>query len=132
MKRVLSLSIWLQAITGVMALALVLTFVISTERGWERRGTAMRVFAVASVSSDLFLAMQNLRVERGTVNTALSTAEVASAETQGEIAALRVTSEQALDSGRRKLAAAQLEGTGERLERSLPRHAELAGRARHR
>jgi len=126
MKRVLSLSIWLQAITGVMALALVLTFVISTERGWERRGTAMRVFAVASVSSDLFLAMQNLRVERGTVNTALSTAEVASAETQGEIAALRVTSEQALDSGRRKLAAAQLEGTGERLVELREAHEEVA------
>jgi methyl-accepting chemotaxis protein len=125
MKRVLSLSVLLQAITGVMALALVITFGISAERGWERRATAMRVYAVASVSSDLFLAMQNLRVERGTVNTALSTAEVASAETQGEIAALRVKSEQALESGRQKLAAAQLEGTGKRLGELREAHEEV-------
>jgi methyl-accepting chemotaxis protein len=115
MKRLFSLSVLLQAITGAMALALVVTFGISSEGAWERRTTALRVSAVASISRDLFLAMQDIRVERGTVNTALSTAEVASSETQGEIAALRVKSEDALASALRKLTAAALEGTGKRL-----------------
>jgi methyl-accepting chemotaxis protein len=50
---------------------------------------------------------------------------VASAETQAEIAALRVKSEQALESGRRKLAAAQLEGTGKRLAELREAHEEV-------
>ena len=125
MKRFFSLSVLLQAITGVMALALVAAFGISAERAWERRATALRVSAVASISRDLFLAMQDIRVERGTVNTALSTAEVASSETQGEIAALRVKSEEALASALRKLAAAALEGTGKRLTELRESHKAL-------
>jgi methyl-accepting chemotaxis protein len=125
MKRFFSLSVLLQAITGVMALVLVLTFGISAERAWERRATALRVSAVASISRDLFLAMQDIRVERGTVNTALSTTEVSSSETQGEIAALRVKSEEALASALRNLAAAALEGTGKRLAELRQSHDDL-------
>ena len=125
MKRFLSLSVLLQAITGVMALALVVTFGIAAERAWKGRATALRVSAVASISRDLFLAMQDIRVERGTVNTALSTAAAASSETQGEIAALRVKSEEALASALRKLAAAALEGTGKRLAELRESHVAL-------
>jgi methyl-accepting chemotaxis protein len=114
MKRFFSLSVLLQAITGVMALVLVVSFGISAEHAWERRATALRISAVASISRDLFLAMQDIRVERGTVNTALSTAEAASSETRGEIAALRVKSEEALASALRKLAAAALDRMGKR------------------
>ena len=52
MKRFLSLSVLLQAITGVMALALVVTFGIAAERAWKGRATALRVSAVASISRD--------------------------------------------------------------------------------
>jgi methyl-accepting chemotaxis protein len=104
MRRWLSISILLQVITGIMAMALVVTFGIAAEQALEQRTVAVRVEAVASISRDLFTAMQNLRVERGTVNTALSTPEPIDADTQADIAALRAKSEAALEAALPKLA----------------------------
>ena len=104
MQRWLSISTLLQVITGIMAMALVVTFGIAAEQALEQRALAARVEAVASISRDLFTTMQNLRVERGTVNTALSTPERIDAETQSDIAALRAKSEAALEAALPKLA----------------------------
>jgi len=104
MQRWLSISTLLQVITGIMAMALVVTFGIAAEQALEQRALAARVQAVASISGDLFTAMQNLRVERGTVNTALSTPEPIDADTQADIAALRAKSEAALQAALPKLA----------------------------
>ena len=98
MNRFATISNLLQLITGVMAAVLVFTFALSAERAWERWSAAVEARAVSAVSRDLFLALQNIRVERGTVNTALSTAEPASADVQSDIAALRRKSDAALDS----------------------------------
>ncbi|HKW52238.1 MAG TPA: hypothetical protein VJO12_00990, partial [Stellaceae bacterium] len=103
MNRFATISNLLQLITGVMAAVLVFTFAVSAERAWERWSAALEARAVSAVSRDLFLALQNIRVERGTVNTALTTAEPANADVQGDIAALRRTSEAALDSALAKL-----------------------------
>ncbi|MBI3513763.1 MAG: HAMP domain-containing protein, partial [Proteobacteria bacterium] len=59
--------------------------------------TADRIYAIAGAINPLFIALQNLRVERGTVNTALATTEPASAGTRGDIAALRTASGPALE-----------------------------------
>jgi methyl-accepting chemotaxis protein len=115
MRRLFSISLLLQAITGIMATALVATFAISAGDAWQQRATALRALAVASVSNDLFTAMQNLRVERGTVNTAVSALEPVDAETQDGVAALRPKSDKALDSALAKLSAAALDGTGKQL-----------------
>src|SRR5690349_10379702 len=103
MNRFASISNLLQLITGVMAAVLVFTFAVSAERDWERWGAAEEARAVNAISSDLFTALQNIRVERGTVNTALTADEVASAETQEDIAALRHKSERALESALTRL-----------------------------
>ncbi|HXY98756.1 MAG TPA: HAMP domain-containing methyl-accepting chemotaxis protein [Stellaceae bacterium] len=113
MKRYLAISTLLQGITGFLAVALVVTFGIAAERAFERRLAAEGIQAVASISRDLFMAMQNLRVERGTVNTALMTPAAVDADTRGDIAALRAKSEAALDSALPKLARAALSGTEE-------------------
>jgi hypothetical protein len=63
----------------------------------------------------MFTAMQNLRIERGTVNTALETMAVADDETRSDIAALREHSETALASAIAKFAPAGLVG----MERGL-------------
>jgi methyl-accepting chemotaxis protein len=111
MKGVVSLRILLQGITGAMAAVLVITFALSCLRAWEHRVASERVVAVASISNNLFQAMQNLRVERGTVNTALATPEVVGAKTEGEIAALRTKSDAALNAAIERLAATRLVGT---------------------
>jgi methyl-accepting chemotaxis protein len=112
-KRYLAISTLLQAITGFMAVVLIVSFGIAAQRAFARRVVAERVQAVASISRDLFMAMQNLRVERGTVNTALMTPEVLAGETQRDIAALRAKSEASLESALPKLAHAALPGTEE-------------------
>ncbi|HEX7967354.1 MAG TPA: hypothetical protein VF502_03985, partial [Stellaceae bacterium] len=107
MKR-LSVSTLLQAITGIMATVLVVTFAYSAERAWERWADAQKVLSVVSISRDLFQAMQNLRIERGTVNTALTAPEPAGADTQSEVAALRAQADVALQSALAKLKVAGL------------------------
>ena len=117
MKRYhLSINVLLQAITGIMAVVLVVTFAMSAEQAFERRAEADRIHAVASISRDLFMAMQKLRVERGTVNTALSTPEIVSADVWSDITALRQRSESALESALPKLAHASIPGTERSLE----------------
>ncbi len=110
MRPGLTISVLLQGITGFMAVALVVTFGIAGQQAFERRLVAERVQAVAGISRDLFLGMQNLRVERGTVNTALSSPAASAADTQNEIAALRSKSEAALDAALSKLGRVRLSG----------------------
>src|SRR6185312_2474771 len=114
MNRFASISNLLQMITGIMAAVLVFTFAIAAGRDWERWNAALEARAVVGVSVELFTALQNIRVERGTVNTALTAAEAASAETQADIAALRHKSEGALQSALARLDKLQL---GEELTR---------------
>ncbi len=104
MQRWLSISTLLQVITGIMAMALILTFGIAAQQALEQRALAARIEAVASISRDLFTAMQNLRVERGTVGTALLAPEPIDADTQADIAALRAKSEAALEAALPKIA----------------------------
>ena len=130
MKRHLAISTLLQAITGMMALALVVTFAIAAGNAFERRVTAEETRAVASISRDLFFAMQNLRVERGTVNTALSSAEPAGADTLSDIATLRAKSEAALGSALAKLAKSSIPGL-EEAAGELRKHREGLAAVRH-
>ena len=108
MNRFASISNLLQLITGVMAAVLVFTFAVSAERAWENWNASLEARAVSAASRDLFVTMQYLRIERGTVNTALTAADVVSADTLGDIATLRSKSDAALDSAITKLGKLQL------------------------
>jgi len=110
-KKLRSISLLLQAITGAMAVALVVIFALFAEQAFERRQAANHVLATAAISRDLFNAMQNFRVERGTVNTAIETPEIIDQDTQSDIALSRDQAERALGAAIAKVEVADLEGT---------------------
>jgi signal transduction histidine kinase/ActR/RegA family two-component response regulator len=72
MKRLLSLGVILQAITGLMAIALIAACAVSANHAYQRREAAERVMFATQVAHDLFDAMQGLRLERGSVAVVLS------------------------------------------------------------
>ena len=73
-RRLLSVAVMLPMITGLMSLLLVAAGVREALAAQERRAAAERVAFVTDVSADLFLAMQNLRLERAAVSIALAKA----------------------------------------------------------
>jgi methyl-accepting chemotaxis protein len=113
MKRLVSTSALLQLITGVMATVLVILFALAAMQAWEQREAAEKALAVSNISRDLFEAMQNLRIERGTVNTELNAAAPASAETESEIATLREKGDRAFESAFAQLRTTPLGDVGE-------------------
>jgi methyl-accepting chemotaxis protein len=103
-----SISRLLQLITGLMAVVLAAAFATSAEDAWEAQIAAKQILSVVSISRDLFHAMPDLRVERGTANAALAAPDLIAADTQREIAELRSKSNAALDSAIRKIDDASL------------------------
>ena len=104
MKRFLTISVLLQAVTGLMTLALVSIFAAFAVRALQSQEQARRVPIIVDISSDLFSAIQDVRVERGAVNISLAAPEAVDADTQKEIVDLRARSGMALDSALAKLA----------------------------
>src|ERR1700704_2618819 len=97
-KRHLSISLLLQAVTVLMTLVLVTICAVYAMGASESREQARRVPILVDISSDLFTAIQNIRLERGTVNTALRTSTVIDPGSQSEIVKLRIASAKALNS----------------------------------
>jgi signal transduction histidine kinase len=102
-KRFHSIGTLLLSVTALMTLVLVGIFAIDAARALERRELARRVPRIVEISTDLFSAIQTFRVERGTVNTALATPDVAPAEVQNQIADLRTRSAEVLKAALAKL-----------------------------
>src|SRR5690348_566850 len=98
MQKFTSIKVLLQALTGLMALALVVMFATSAERAYKSRATAERIHAVIGISRDLFMAMQAIRFERGTLASVLDTATPADQGAQHDIAGLRAGANTALAS----------------------------------
>ena len=121
MRRAHSIGTLLLAVTALMTLVLVTIFAVDAVRALESGDQARRVPKIVDISTDLFFAIQNFRVERGTVNTALATPDIVASEAQSEIAALRVRSAEALDGALVKLEAIKvpdIEGVLDRIETS--------------
>ncbi len=125
MRKFVSIKVLLQAVTGLMALALVAVFATSAERASSARATAERIHAVISVSRDLFMAMQTIRVERGTVNTGLETTAPVDPDTLHEIASLRRRSNTAFDSALAKIKDMGIPETDAELSKILNARAEF-------
>ena len=115
MQKLFSIKLLLQAVTGLMALALIAIFATSAEQAFTRRATAEHIREVVGISRDLFLAMQNIRVERGTLNTSIETAAPIDRETQREVTALRARSNAAFDSALAQIAALGIPKTDKEL-----------------
>jgi signal transduction histidine kinase len=86
-----------------MTLALATIFAIYALHAVERREAIQRIPVIVDISYDLFGAVQNFRLERGTVNRALAAPETAGNDVQSEIIALREESNMSLDSALTKL-----------------------------
>jgi signal transduction histidine kinase len=95
-RKFASIRIVLLTVTGLMVLALIAACTIAASQAFARRAAAERALAVVSISRDLFNAMQTIRVERGTGNTAIETATPVDHDTQHDIAVLRSRSNNAL------------------------------------
>ena len=108
MLRTISINTLLKALIGVLAVALIALFARTAYQAWQDQRTADRMHAIAGVINPLFIALQNLRVERGTVNTALATATPIGADTRADIAALRAASGPAIDQALARVGAVDL------------------------
>ncbi|HEX3916987.1 MAG TPA: ATP-binding protein [Caulobacteraceae bacterium] len=75
MKRLFSISVLLQSITAVMAIALVVVCGVAVQRAFERRATAEQALNNVHVSRHLFAALQEVRLERG-IQSALASPEI--------------------------------------------------------
>ena len=93
----LSIKLALSMLFGVMAVLLIATSAIDIAAVWRERALAVRTAEISSVTRHMFVAMQNIRVERGTVSTALNGADPVGVQTKNQIAALRALSEPALE-----------------------------------
>jgi methyl-accepting chemotaxis protein len=91
-----SVQFLLIALFGLMATALVAICGISMNSAWQRQATAQRRMEVSSITRHLFQAMQNMRVERGTVSAALVEREPIDSATWQDIQNLRANSRSAL------------------------------------
>ena len=111
-RRFLSIRVLLQAVTGVMTLALVAVLAVYALDALKSQERARRVPAIIDISNDLFVAVQNFRLERGNVYTSLATPGIVAPMTQSAIMAERQRSRSALDSALVQLRTLKVEGTG--------------------
>jgi methyl-accepting chemotaxis protein len=91
-----SVQFLLIALFGLMATALVAICGMSMNSAWQQQATAQRRMEVSSITRHLFQAMQNMRVERGTVSAALVEREPIDSATWQDIRNLRANSRSAL------------------------------------
>src|ERR1700722_15545265 len=92
----LSVKFLLTALFSLMATGLVAICGISMSSAWQQQATAQRRMEVGAIARHLFLAMQNMRIERGTVSAALIENEPVDAATWQDIQNLRARSTPAL------------------------------------
>src|SRR5258705_6646747 len=97
MKRFLTISVLLQAVTGLMTFVLVMICAIYAMHALKAQQQARRVPIIVEISGDLFTAMRDLRQERGRINASLVTAEFSDPETQKELGELRLGSAMAMN-----------------------------------
>ncbi|HEX3483934.1 MAG TPA: ATP-binding protein [Micropepsaceae bacterium] len=100
----ISIRFLLPIVTIVTTFSLLLLLAIQARSSLEQRATAQRIPIIVDASQDLFSAIQNVRLERGSVNRALSLSEQPDEHALGEIIALREQSDRSLNSAIAKLA----------------------------
>ncbi|MSP94400.1 MAG: hypothetical protein EXR00_03960 [Alphaproteobacteria bacterium] len=122
MKRLLSIRVLLQAVTGLLTLALVAVCAFYAIQTLKTQEEAQRIPALIDLSNDLFGAAQNFRLERGNANTALMAPVPVGAETKSDIAALRQRSAEAIDSALVRLEQLEVGGLAAAIENIRTTH----------
>jgi len=97
MSKALSVSRTLEAITGAMALVLVVTSAILAKGAYDEMRRAERIVTTSGITRDLFMSMQYRRFELGTVSMVLESPRAVDAETWADIEQVRARSTAALN-----------------------------------
>jgi methyl-accepting chemotaxis protein len=95
-KSILSIRVVLNALFGVMGILLIGAYTRDMTIAWQHQREAERAARITAISRQVFIAMQGLRVERGTVSTALRGPTPVSPQTRHRIDALRSKADKAL------------------------------------
>jgi signal transduction histidine kinase len=95
-KQAQSIGMVLSAITGLLVLMLVSNFAFSANVAFARQRHAQHILSVVTMSRDIFLADDSLRIEQGVMSTALMAPEAASPQTLTHIAGLHHKAEAGL------------------------------------
>jgi two-component system, sensor histidine kinase len=119
MRRHLSIKLLLPSVTALTTLVLVAILAIYAAQALQRSQTAGRIPAIVDISYDLFASIQDLRLERGTVNIALAAPEIADAELRTELAQLRAQSGRSLDAAVEKLAKVRIDRNSDAVTRQI-------------
>ena len=88
-KRFRSISFLLQAFTGALTVLLIIFAAISARQALTREQQAKLAPVLIGIESDFFNAVQDIRLERGTVNAALVTEQPISGTAARDVRALR-------------------------------------------
>jgi signal transduction histidine kinase/FixJ family two-component response regulator len=104
MKRLFSISVLLQSIAVLMAIASFVVCWTGVERAIARRETAERVLRIVGVSRDLFSVLQEIRLERGVLNDTLASSQVVPPSGSARFKARRDAADRLLESALAKLA----------------------------
>src|SRR5580704_17922315 len=97
MKRFFSIGVLLQSIAAVMAVGSLIFCGLGARQAFERRQTDERVLHIVGVSRDLFTVLQEIRLERGTLNNSLALTTVVPATGSAGFRARRDAGDQAFD-----------------------------------
>ena len=103
MKRFFAIGVVLPAVTGLLTMTILAILAGYALSAWQAREQTRPVPIIVDITQDLLTAIVNLRLERGTVSTALLSPVIVDADTQREIAAWRARSGAALDIALAKL-----------------------------
>src|SRR5579863_404269 len=103
MKRLLSISVLLQTATILMTVMLVATLAFNARQAADSEWQARRVPVLVDISKELFSTIQEVRLERALVDSALRQAEPVDSATQNEIASRRVHWAKSLETALEKL-----------------------------
>src|SRR5580704_2959162 len=114
MSKALSVSRTMVAITGAMALVLVVTSAILANRAYDEMRTAGRIVTASGIARDLFMSMQYRRFELGTVSTVLESPRAVDAETWTDIEQMRARSTDTLNRALFGLAKSNMVSASER------------------
>jgi len=98
-----SIRILLPAVTLITTIPFLALLAIQARASLDLRSTARQIPVIVDASNDLFAAIQDVRLERGDINRALSGLEIPKDETGRAIVTLRGRSDQRIDAAISKL-----------------------------
>ena len=96
MKKLQSVSVILSVCTGLLVLMLVTLFTIAAKQHFDNREAASRRLTIATIAQQFVMADEDLREERGTIDTAQASPDPAGAATMERIVQLHGRSRAAL------------------------------------